>query len=143
MAPDSGEAQIEHEKYADAFRRYFVTCGRDIMVVGTDTNSSIGVRSRHDDVNAPDCDRVRGPLSIPHDNFRGRELRAIFGLHQHALPTIFFRKTARGGGIGRGKYRYAHIRLGTIRAPKIQTRSTIFVKQTDMKRVACNSCSSL
>ncbi len=106
-APDSGEPQAEHEEYTDALRRCFVACNRDIMVVGTDTNSSIGVRSRHDDTNAPDRDRVRGPFGIPHDNFRGRELHAILGLQQLALSTTFFRKTARGWGMGRGKYRYA------------------------------------
>ncbi len=109
-APDSGQPQAKYEEYADALRRCFVACGRDILVVGTDTNSSLGVRSQHDDANAPDRDRVRGPFGIPHDNFRGRELHelhAILGLHQLALPMTFFRKTARGGGMGRVKYHYA------------------------------------
>jgi hypothetical protein len=61
-APDSGKPQAEHEEYADALRQCFITCGRDILVVGTDTNSSIGVRSRNDYANAPDRDRVRGPF---------------------------------------------------------------------------------
>ncbi len=90
-APDSGKPQAEHEEYADALRRCFVACGRDILVVGTDTNSSLGVHSRHDDANAPDRDRVRALFGIPHDSFRGRELHAIIGLHQLALPTTFFR----------------------------------------------------
>ncbi len=91
-APDSGKPQAEHEEYTNAHRRYFVACGRDILVVGTDTNSSIGVRSEHDDANAPDRDRVRGPFDgIPYDYFHGRELHAIIGPHQLKLPTTFFR----------------------------------------------------
>jgi hypothetical protein len=58
--PDSGKPRAEHEEYADALRRCFAVCARDILVAGTDTNSSLGVRSRHGDVNAPDRDRVRG-----------------------------------------------------------------------------------
>jgi hypothetical protein len=45
-APDSGNPQAEHGEYADALRRCFVARGRDILVVGTDTNSSLGVRLR-------------------------------------------------------------------------------------------------
>jgi hypothetical protein len=110
------------------------TCGRGILVVGTDTNNSIGVRSWHGGGNAPDRDRVRGPFGIPHDNFRERELHAVLGLHQLALPTtLVLRRTARGGGMGRRNYRYAQ--TTTIQAPRIHSRSTIFVKQNDIKRV--------
>ncbi len=66
-------------------------------MVETDINISFWVRSRHGNADAPDRDRVQGPFGIPYDNFRGRELHAIFWLYQLALPTIFFRKTARGG----------------------------------------------
>jgi hypothetical protein len=63
-APDSGKPQAEHEEYADALRRCFVACSRDILVVGTDTNSTLGVRSRHDDADSSYRDHVRGPFGI-------------------------------------------------------------------------------
>jgi hypothetical protein len=94
-------------------------------VVGTDTNSSIGVRSRHDDANAPNRDRVPGLFCAPHDNFRGRELHAIFGLRQLALPTWAWVVVSIA----------THRRLRTIHAPRIHTESTIFCHENDMKRV--------
>ncbi len=70
-APGSGKPRAGNEEYADAFRRCIVACGRGILVVKTDTNNVIGVRSWHVDANAPDRDRLSGPFGIPQDNFCG------------------------------------------------------------------------
>ena len=126
-APDSSKPQAEHDEYADALQRCFLACGRDILIVGSDTNSSIGVRSPHDDANDPGRDRVRGPFGIPHDNARGRELHTILGIHKLALPTTF---SAHDPGSGRGNHLYAQTTWFHPRSKK-NVSDRLFIRQAE------------
>jgi len=53
-APDSGRPQTEHVEYEGQLQRCLEECRRhEILVVGTDANASLGIRSRHNDVGSP------------------------------------------------------------------------------------------
>ncbi len=103
--PDSGEPHVKHDEIADLFRRCCVACGCDILVVGTDINSTISVHYRNDDADAPD--RVHGPCGIPDDKFRRHEFYTIHALYQLALLTTYFWQKCPRRGQGWGKNRHA------------------------------------
>lgn len=127
-APDSGRPVDEREAYAADLQRCFQACGSAIPVVGTDANASIGVRSQHDDRDAPDY-RVCGQHGIAWENSAGQRLRSLLGAHELSAATTFFRRTARGG------HETPYDTWHQIRTGRPYQLDHFFVKQKDMKRV--------
>ena len=92
-APDSGKSQQEKDEYNIQLQLCIDNCkGYELLVIGTDTNSSVGVRGKHDDLYAPDHDKVRGSFGLAHENKAGQELCATLGINGLCLPATFFQK---------------------------------------------------
>jgi exonuclease III len=92
-APDSGKSRQEHDEYNAHLQRCFDSCGDDeVLIMGTDANASVGARSKHDDVRAPDRDRVRGHFGSSYTNKAGKELHSLLGINGMCLPSTFFEK---------------------------------------------------
>jgi len=127
-APDSGRSSNEREAYADDLQRCFQACGRDILVMGTDANASIGVRSQHDISGTPEY-RVCGQHGIAWENAAGQRLRTLLGAHELSAATTFFRRTARG------RHATPYDTWHHNRTGNPYQLDHFFVKQKDMKRV--------
>ena len=86
-APHSGYPLEIREEYQSQLRQCIETCtSYERLIIGTDTNSSIGVRSPTDLT-----DRVRGPYGIAHENECGRDLHQLLAMEEMCLPTTFFK----------------------------------------------------
>ena len=92
-APHSGRPQAEKDAYAAQFQCCHDTAGpKEVFILGTDTNASLGVRSVHDDGLGVDRDRVRGPFGIGAENEAGRNLHTLLGLNGLCSADTFFPK---------------------------------------------------
>jgi hypothetical protein len=122
---DSGKPLAEREEYADALRRCFVACSRDILVVGTDTNSSACAAG----MTMPMLQIVivcAGLLVHRTITFVGASSTQSLGFTSSHFRRRFSVKLpgARAWVVGSIA---THRRLGTIHAPIIHTKSTIFL----------------
>jgi hypothetical protein len=92
-APDSGKSQIEKDSYLAQLQTCIDTCkSHELLVIGTDANASVGIRSQQDDRFSGDRDNVRGPFGKVYENKAGQELRCFLGINELCLPNTFFRK---------------------------------------------------
>jgi hypothetical protein len=88
-APHSGRPQGEKGAYAAHFQCCYDTAGpKEVFILGTDTNASLGVRSEHDDGLGIDRDRVRGPFGMGAENEAGQNFHttAAAGTTSRQLP---------------------------------------------------------
>lgn len=85
-------AQVR-EKYYDDLRACINACRKnEIMVICTDANASVGVRSKEDNPFAEGRDQVRGPFGIDYQNKAGRELVTLLSTHELCLPSTYYQK---------------------------------------------------
>ena len=93
-APIGAAASEERAEYAQHLQACINECKEhELLVIGTDANAAVGVRSRHDDPHAPGRDEVRGQFGIEHQNNAGRELCGMLGTNELCLPSTFFQQT--------------------------------------------------
>jgi hypothetical protein len=93
-APIGAAAPEERAEYAQHLQACINECKEhELLVIGTDANAAVGVRSRHDDPHAPGRDVVRGQFGIEHQNNAGRELCGMLGAGELCLPSTFFQQT--------------------------------------------------
>ena len=86
-APHSGRSQSDRDAFHLSLQECISACpSSDILVIGSDTNASVGVRCE----TSPD--RVRGPNGIPHVNDAGATLHDLLSMNDLCLPTTFFQK---------------------------------------------------
>jgi hypothetical protein len=92
-APVGAAEKEVRQEYAANFQQCIDACGKkEILVMGTDANASVGVRHSDNDSYKAGRDQVRGPFGIKHQNKAGREMLSILGVNQLCLPQTFFRK---------------------------------------------------
>lgn len=120
-APHSGYPQNVREEYLSQLEACVNDCSSfERLIIGTDTNASIGIRNSNDLV-----DRVRGPYGIEYENECGRSLYQLLAMQELCLPTTFFKAK---------KKRAKHTWRG-IRTRKPFQIDHIIVKRSDLKRV--------
>ena len=91
-APHSGRSQSDRDAFHLSLQECISACpSSDLLVIGSDTNASIGVRCD----SGPD--RVRGPNGIPHVNAAGASLHDLLSMNDLCLPTTFFQKKVSRG----------------------------------------------
>jgi hypothetical protein len=122
-APDSGKTQLEKDEYNIQLQLCLDNCKEhEVLVIGADTNSSVGVRSKHNNPYVADSDRVRGSFGIAHENKAGQELTTILGINELCLPTTFFKKKVYGTWIHPC-------------SKNVHQLDHFIVKQADLKRI--------
>jgi hypothetical protein len=92
-APVGAASKEERRSYYDCLQACIDACGkREILMMCTDSNSSVGVRNRHDSPFEEGRDQVRGPFGIDYQNNAGRDLMSLLGTNLLCLPSTFFKK---------------------------------------------------
>ena len=116
-APTSAYSEAEWEAYYDALSAALARRPPNaILIIGADTNASIGIRdSLSDNDNDIESFDVVGSFGIERINDAGRRLRVFMETHQIAALSTFFNK----------KY-YSYSLLGRTQSPNVRTKSTTF-----------------
>ena len=96
-APIGAAKSAIREEYERNMQQCIAACGKhEFLVIGADTNSSVGTRDKFDDPFSPGRDQVRGIFGMPHQNKAGRELTDLLGINELCLPSTYFRKKTYG-----------------------------------------------
>jgi len=130
-ASDSSRPAEEHVEFEMQRQRLYDTVRQfEVMVEGTDTNASLGIRSwQAATENYADRDFVVGPFGIPYVNEAGKAVHQLLGMNQLCAATTYFQKTA-GGNHAFAYTTWEH----PARKSPFQL-DHFFVKQKDLKLV--------
>jgi exonuclease III len=126
-APDSSKPQRDHDEYEENLECCVASCPKTaVLIIGSDANASIGVRSRHDQQKD---DRVCGPFGIDKTNAAGQRLRGFMGRHELCATTTFFRRSPRG------RHTTTHDTWINPRNKNPHQIDHFIIRQKDLKRV--------
>ena len=92
-APIGAASPQIRAEYQSNMQACVAACGKhEILIIGSDTNSSAGIRDVNDNQYVHGRDQVRGPFGLKYHNKSGQELVNFLAINELCLPNTFFKK---------------------------------------------------